>query len=174
MPQHLLTLLSSTLAMPRAAWVLFAACAGALLFALTMQFGFDVQPCVLCLWQRVPFVIGAVLSLLAALWKPYGRRTSILLALAALALLINSGVAFFHTGVELHWWLGTKGCSIQPLHGTSVEDLRTQLLHTVVAHCDQISWTFLGLSMANWNMPLSLSLAVFAFLAARKIIPCRL
>jgi len=43
------------------------------------------------------------------------------------------------------------------------------LLHTVVARCDEISWTLLGLSMANWNVFASGALAAFSFDAARRI-----
>ena len=78
------------------------------------------------------------------------------------------GLAVFHTGVEQHWWLGTSGCAIQPLRGKTPQDLRAALLHTVSARCDEVTWTFLGLSMANWNVPLSLGLALFAGLAARE------
>ncbi len=156
------------LTVPKAAALIFTASALALIFVLIMQYGFDVQPCVLCLWQRVPFGVALLLSLAAYLWWPYGLRTQILLGLCAAAFAIGAGLALFHTGVELHWWLGTSGCSIQPLNGTSVEDLRTQLLHTVVARCDQISWTFLGLSMANWNVPFSGALAAFSAYAALR------
>jgi disulfide bond formation protein DsbB len=156
------------LAMPKLAILIFSATIFALLFVFTMQYGFDLQPCVLCLWQRVPMGLAAALSLAALLWKPYGNHTQVLLALCALAFIVETGLALFHTGVELHWWLGTSGCAIQPLNGNSAEDLRTQLLHTVVARCDQISWTFLGLSMANWNVPFSAMLAVFSGIAATK------
>jgi disulfide bond formation protein DsbB len=153
--------------MPRAALLIFAAAVGALLFVFTMQYGFGVQPCILCLWQRVPYGVVALLSLIAVLWRPYGRHSTVLLGLCALTFTVGAGLALFHTGVELHWWLGTSGCSIQPLHGPANEDLRTQLLHTAVAHCDEISWTFLGLSMANWNVGASLILAIFAGTATR-------
>jgi disulfide bond formation protein DsbB len=150
-----------------AAWLLAASALGALGFAFIMQFGFHLEPCVLCLWQRVPFALAGLLALAAALIKPYGRITRIVLALIALVFLIGTGLALFHTGVERHWWLGTSGCSVQPLHGASIESMREQLLHTVSARCDEIAWTFLGLSMANWNLPFSAMLTVFAFLAWR-------
>jgi disulfide bond formation protein DsbB len=157
------------LAMPKSAALIFMAAAGALIFAFIMQYGFDVEPCVLCLWQRVPFAVAALLSLTALLWKPYGHLTIIILMICAAVFAVGAGLAIFHTGVELHWWLGTSGCAIQPLHGSSVEDLRTELLHTVVARCDQISWRFLGLSMANWNVPFSSALAIFSGSAASRV-----
>ncbi len=158
------------LAMPRAAVLLAALALGSLGFVLIMQFGFGLQPCILCLWQRVPFVVVAVLMVIAYLWRPYGRKTSVIFYVATAAFLINAGVAIFHSGVELHWWLGTSSCSIQPLNApaASVEDLRTQLLHTVTARCDEIAWTFLGLSMANWNVPYSLFLALLAATVAQR------
>ena len=139
----------------------------ALAFAFIMQYGFDLHPCVLCLWQRLPFAIVMLLAGLAT-FPALRRYAPVLLALSGLTYLIGTGLAIFHTGVERHWWLGTSGCSITPLTGTSAEDLRTQLLHTAVARCDEIAWTFLSLSMANYNVIYSLALALFALLAARK------
>lgn len=154
--------------MPRSAALILSAAALALIVAFTMQYSFGVEPCVLCLWQRVPYACVVLLSLVALLWRPHGHHTQIILMMCTAALIVETGLAIFHTGVELHWWLGTTGCAIQPLNGSSVEDLRTQLLHTVVARCDQISWTFLGFSMANWNVPFAAALAVFSGIASIK------
>lgn len=162
-------MLTTFLQMPRAAYLLLAATLGALAFALIMQYGFDVQPCVLCLWQRVPFIIVALLAVVALLRQSHPEQIRLLLAACAVVCAVGVGLALFHTGVELHWWLGTSGCKVQPLSGASVDDLRTQLMHTVVASCDQISWTFLGFSMANWNVPFSAALAVFSGIAAWRV-----
>lgn len=153
--------------MPCAGWLLFSATSGALAFAFIMQYGFDVHPCILCLWQRAPIGIAAILALTSVLWRPYGRQTQILFAVCAFVFLIELALAVFHTGVELHWWLGTSGCVLKPLNASSAEDLRQQLLHTVVARCDQISWTLFGLSMANWNVPFSLALAGYTATVSR-------
>jgi disulfide bond formation protein DsbB len=156
------------LSMPRAALLLFAACVGALGFALIMQYGFHLAPCVLCLWQRVPYVVAGFLALGAYLRKPYGKPAQILLALIALVFLTGAALALFHSGVERSWWSGTAGCAIRPLHGNDIESWRQQLLTMATGSCEEISWTFLGLSMANWNIPLSLALAAFAALACRE------
>ena len=167
MPCPFSTCANKAVIMPRSALLILAGAVIALGFAFVMQYGFDLHPCVLCLWQRVPF--GAVIVLAALASIPALRRHApVLLALCALAYLAGTGLAVFHTGVERHWWLGTSGCSITPLAGSSAEDLRTQLLHTVVARCDEIAWTFLGLSMANYNIVYSLVLALFSICAARK------
>ncbi|MGB9151805.1 MAG: disulfide bond formation protein B [Alphaproteobacteria bacterium] len=162
-------LVEKTLTMPLAAKILVAANVSALFFAFVMQFGFDLHPCVLCLWQRVPYVVAGILALAAWL---LGRRAPLLapllLAFCAVAYLAGMGLAIFHTGVELHWWLGTSGCAVEPLTGASPDDLREALLHTVMPRCDQIAWTIFGLSMTNLNVALSLALAFFAAAAAAK------
>ena len=161
-------LLAFLLIPPRAAYVLLTATGGALAFAFVMQLGVGLDPCILCLWQRVPFAVTAVLALTTIVWKPSRRHTRWLLTLCAVALMLNVGLAAFHTGVERHWWTGTSGCAIQPLGQGDIASLREQILNTVVAHCDIISWSLFGLSMANYNVPFSLALAVFAALAARR------
>jgi len=160
--------IQKTLSLPRAAQILLAANLSAILFVLTMQYGFGLHPCVLCLWQRVPYISTAVLALVIWLWHPYRLQGVLLLSLCAALYLIGMGLAIFHSGVELHWWLGTSGCAIEPLSGTSTDDLRQSLLRTVAPRCDQIAWTLFGLSMANWNIAFSLALAFFAAAAAAK------
>lgn len=162
-------ILADLLMMPKAALLILAACIGAFILVLALQYGFGVQPCVLCIWQRVPVGTAAILALAAYVMHRGGKPVWWLLALCAVVFAVESGLAIFHTGVERHWWLGTSGCTIQhPLHGNNAEDLRQQLLNTVVARCDEISWTFLGLSLANWNVPFSLALCAFSALAARR------
>src|ERR1700733_12013079 len=155
------------LAMPNAAKIIAAAVLLSLAFVFVIQYGFGYHPCVLCLWQRVPFAAAIVLAGLALL-PQLRAHAPILLGLCALAFFANTGLAIFHTGVERHWWVGTSGCTITPLSGTTAEDFRMQLLHTVVARCDEISWKFLGLSMANYNVIWSLFLGLFSLCAAKK------
>ena len=68
----------------------------------------------------------------------------------------------YHAGVEWHWWAGPADCS-GPL-----TDLRTggsllNQLHAVhVVRCDEAAWRFLGLSLAGYNVLVSLALAIIA------------
>lgn len=139
---------------------------GALLFAYTLQFGFDVRPCYLCLWARIPYASVAALSLLVLIWKPYGRQTTVLLAFCVLAYLAGMGIGVFHTGVEQHWWQSVSGCEASTLQGLSLEEMRQALLQTEEVSCDKIGWTFFGFSLANLNIPISLALAFFAAVVA--------
>jgi disulfide bond formation protein DsbB len=166
----MLSFIEKNLSLPRAAVVLLVLSLASLLFVLIMQYGFGFNPCILCLWQRVPYAVTAVMAAALVvqprLGRPYGQLSIYALAGIAFVYLAGAGLAFFHTGVERHWWVGTSSCSTHPLAGGSAADLREALLHTVTARCDEISWSLFGLSMTNYNLLWSLGLAVVATLAA--------
>ena len=134
----------------------------ALGFALTSQYGFGYKPCVLCLWQRIPYLCCAAVALLGLVVPGLRLWRGALLLVCAVLLLTDAGIAAFHIGVEQHWWLGTSGCSIQIKAAHDPDSLREALLASPIAHCDEVSWTFLGFSMATWNMLFALGCALFA------------
>lgn len=143
-------------------WFALAAAVFALAFALIAQFGFGYKPCVLCLWQRLPYLLTSLVAGIG-LGLPSLRlwRGAILLACAVL-FLTDAGIAAFHVGVEQHWWAGTSGCAIQAKVATDAASLRSALLASPAAQCGDISWTFIGLSMATWNVFYALFCALFS------------
>jgi disulfide bond formation protein DsbB len=141
--------------------------------ALLSQYWGGLQPCVLCLYQRVPYwtAIGLSLAALIALARGAGRLAGWLVAIAALAFLAGAGIAAFHVGVEQHWWTGTAECGASgPLAGGSAADLRARLLAQPVVRCDEVAWSLFGISMAGFNVMVSLGLALFAALGAGRLI----
>lgn len=127
--------------------------------ALGFQFLGGLPPCPLCVWQRVPHAVVIVL-MLAALWRLPPRPA---LALAGVALLVGTGLAAYHVGVEQ----GLIGSACDGgLGATTIEDLRAQLAAQTGPACSQVAWSFLGISMAGWNGLISLALAAFALAAA--------
>jgi disulfide bond formation protein DsbB len=133
-----------------------AAPAGLALLAAAMlaaAFAFEhlggLAPCALCWWQRYAWMAALALALPAVALG--GRAGAALFALAALAALAGGGIAAYHVGVEQNWWTGTAQCGTAPGAAASVEDRLRQLLAAPVVRCDEIAWTFAGLSMAAWN-----------------------
>lgn len=149
----------------RAAPLLVALASAAILgSALASQYFGGLQPCELCIWQRWPYVATILLGLVAAALSGAARR--VLLVLAGLVFLAGAAVAAFHVGVEQHWWQGLASCGGNLPRAQTVEELRAALLAQPVVRCDEIAWTFLGISMAGWNFLLSLGLAALSFAAA--------
>jgi disulfide bond formation protein DsbB len=154
-------------ARPSAAPLLLgAASLGALGFAFLAQYGFGLEPCVLCLYQRWPFAAALVLAALALALIRGGRSPAPALALAGLALAGNAGLALYHVGVEQHWWQGTVACTAAATGAMTLEAMKAAILAAPVVRCDEVAWRFLGLSMAGWNVPLSAGLGLFALAAA--------
>jgi disulfide bond formation protein DsbB len=146
------------------AFILFLGSGALLAGAYGFQYFGDLQPCVLCLYQRVPHAAVIGLSLIALVLMPRVAATWAVGG-AGLALLIGAGIAGFHVGVEQHWWQGTAECG-STVAADSVDALRAQLLAQPVVRCDEVPWSLFNVSMAGYNFAFSAALAIFAFLKA--------
>lgn len=145
-------------------------CAGALAGALVLEHVFDVQPCILCLWQRVPFAVAGLLALVALLpGLPPGVRRGVVV-LAGAAFLVNFGLAVYHVGVEQHWWAGTAACTAPAgAAPQTLEEMRRALENPPrLARCDQVAWSLFGISLPGYNVGLSLLLGIATLWAAAK------
>jgi disulfide bond formation protein DsbB len=130
--------------------------------ALLSQYVGGLQPCVLCLYQRAPYVITIVVSGLAlglATGWPRLVPTRGVLAVCAAVFLIGAGIAAYHVGVEQGWWIGTDACAGPDLQATTAAELREQLLRAPIVRCDDVAWSIFGISMAGYNFLVSLVLA---------------
>ncbi len=145
---------------PRTALLLLAfLAADILLVVFVLQYIADLQPCRMCIWQRWPFAVLIFAGLAGAFWKP-----RLVLGLAVPLLLLSAGLAGYHVAVEQGWLALPAGCAAGG-EATSVEELKA-LLAKAPPSCDQVSFTLLGLSLAGWNLVVSLALAGFALLVA--------
>jgi disulfide bond formation protein DsbB len=160
---------SESISLRMAALMVLASSAAILLGAFAFQYIGGLQPCILCWWQRYPYMAAIVLSLVAAAIAPTRPPLArALLGLSAVAFLVGAGIAVFHVGVEQHWWAGTAECGANFGPAGSVDELRRRLLAQNVVRCDDIAWSLFGISMAGYNFLLSLALAVFAVRAVAR------
>jgi disulfide bond formation protein DsbB len=139
-------------------------CLASLAFALVAQYGFGLRPCNLCLIQRVPFVLAALLGL-AALKD--GLPAGLLLRIAGILLLINGGIAIYHVGVEQHWWASAV-CSGSPQGAVAVDDLLAEMSKPAEAQCDTPAWSFHGITMAALNVPFSALFGLLVLWAVKR------
>ncbi|HJN23511.1 MAG TPA: disulfide bond formation protein B [Rhodospirillales bacterium] len=139
---------------------------GALANAYVAQYVFDLEPCIFCLYQRVPYAVTAVLAVSAFFLATDGGRAA-MVALCAGAYLAGAGIAFYHVGVEQHWWLSE--CTGTLVKDLSIEEMKAQLMTKPPKACDDPEWTFLGLSMATYNAVFSLALAAASLAGARLL-----
>src|SRR3984957_2731656 len=128
------------------------ACAALLAYAYYAQYVMHLEPCPLCIFQRVGiFAIGVVFAV-AAVHDPaaWGRRVYAgLLALVALA---TSGVAVRHLYIQSlpPGTIAACGASLDfMLKVFPLTDVLVKVL-TGSGECAKITWRFLGLSMPGW------------------------
>ena len=141
----------------------------ALALAFIGQYGFDLYPCVLCIYQLWPFVIVAGLCLLAA--NPAmrtGKAARWILLLCAGVLAVNAAIAVYHVGVEQHWWAGSEACVGKTGATQTLAQLRAQIMSAPVTRCDEIAFSLFGVSMAGYNVLFSFVLALYAGLVGYR------
>lgn len=134
------------------------------------EFG-KLYPCILCLHQREVFWAALSVSVIAIIARHFTKSPSLeraFNAILAVVFLASAFVAGFHVGVEQHWWKGIAGCAGGGIIDPSVSIIEALSKPQSAPSCDDISWQFIGLSMAGWNMIISLGLAVFSIRCAIK------
>ncbi|MCY4543526.1 MAG: disulfide bond formation protein B [Rhodobacteraceae bacterium] len=131
-----------------------------LVAALGFQYLANLPPCPLCIWQRWAHVFAVVFGALAL---AIGWR--LLPVAALLAMLAGCGIAFYHVGVEQGMFEGLEGCAGESLSGQTAVDLLDLSKAVPVAACNEVAWSFVGVSMAGWNGMLSVVLAAMWGLA---------
>jgi len=139
--------------------------ASALGLALTSQVGFNLWPCDLCYLQRAPYAATFAVGLLALMpaVDTASKRTAVLLCAALFAL--NAGFGVYHVGVEQHWW--QSACTGGNLD-LSAADLMAAVQRPGQPMCDEIAFSFLGVSMAGYNVIFCLIFAAGCLFAARR------
>ena len=131
-----------------------------ILFALISEHVFGLVPCSLCLTQRYPHIFVSFTSL----WLIFFRTHNFLMyPINTLVMALSILLASYHAGVEQGVFQGLQSCSTSGLslvHDRSAEVLLQDILNTSVVRCNEVTWSFLGLSMATWNLILSTGLFI--------------
>jgi protein dithiol:quinone oxidoreductase len=130
----------------------FLACACLLAYAYYAQLVLHLDPCPLCIFQRIGVFALGVLFLIAALHDPaaFGRRLyALLLSVAALATI---GIAWRHLYIQSLPPGSVPACGASldfMLKVFSLSEVLVKVL-TGSAECAKVTWEFLGLAMPAW------------------------
>ena len=130
----------------------FAACVALLGYAYYAQYALHLEPCPLCMFQRITVLLLALVFLAAALHHPRAWGAYVYAALIGAAALATIGVSARHLYIQ-----SLPPGSI-PSCGAPLETLMqmfpvTQVIRKVLAaggECAVVNWRFLGLAMPGW------------------------
>ena len=143
-----------------------AASAAVIGAVLLSQYWGGLQPCELCLLQRWPW--WAAIAIAAASALAAGRvRLAVPAIILGLVFVVSAGLAFYHVGVEQHWFAGPSACTGGGSAAT-IEELRAQLIGRQAVLCDQVQWSLFGVSLAGWNLVASLLMVAFCAESLRR------
>jgi disulfide bond formation protein DsbB len=148
-------------------------CASLLAFGYYLQFGNGLEPCPLCILQRVAFFAIASIAALATVHGPRGPARRVYAALIGLSALAGSMVAGRQT------WLQHLPADQVPECGPGLEFMIEmyapfEVLKRVLqgtGDCAKVDWTFLSFSIAEWALfcfSLILFTAFIQWRAARR------
>ena len=142
---------------------LFAVCTGLLGFGLYLQHVVGVEPCPMCIMQRYAFVAVALVGLIAAIHGPGRIGVIVYSAILLLLSLVGGGVAAQQSHIQRQPPdLAQCGPGIEYLVDTFGFAEALPMIFQGSGDCGSVSWTFLGLSIANWSLVCFIAVAIFA------------
>lgn len=162
---------SSTLGYRLANFTGFLACLGLLAYAIFyLQETLYLDPCPLCILQRIAFMALGLVFLVAALHGPRGRGRRFYGALIALAALAGAGVAGRHV------WLQNTPPDPMAACGPGLDYMleafpfseAMRMVFQGSGDCADLDWVFLGLGIPAWALVWFLGLGLVGVVAARR------
>lgn len=145
----------------------FGVCALGLGYAYFVQVGQGVEPCPLCIFQRLALLGVGLLFLLAALHNPQEWGARIYGIFIDLAATVGVLIAGRHVWIQQLPPEAAPGCGpglTYMLQNFPLGEALREVL-TGSGECAKVDWTLLGLSMPVWNVALFLGLGAFGLLA---------
>ncbi len=131
----------------------FLACVLLMAYALYSQHVLGLEPCPLCVFQRIGVIATGGFFLLAALWNPAGTLgRSVAVALIGLSAAVTVAIAGRHV------WLQNLPEDLVPACGAGLDFMLDTLplqqvlsqVFTGSGECAEVSWRLLGLTMPTW------------------------
>jgi disulfide bond formation protein DsbB len=144
----------------------FLACVALMAYALYAQHVLGMEPCPLCVFQRVAVVAVGVLFLMAALHDPGQRGARVYTALLLIAVIAGVAISSRHVWIQAQppGSVAACGASLDYLMDIMpVTEVITKVL-TGSGECGKVDWTLLGLSMPWWVLFSLAALGVWATL----------
>jgi protein dithiol:quinone oxidoreductase len=149
----------------RAGYVLgFLASFGLVALALVIQTQYHLEPCPLCISQRIVFMGLGFLFLAAAIFNPVGMGRKIFAVLQVLTALGGAGVAIRHWYIQVHKGEMIVDCGVgfDYMFENFPFKKAIDLVFKGTGDCASIDWTFLGLSIPQLSLIAFIGLSVYA------------
>ena len=124
--------------------------------AYFIQYVLGHKPCNLCLIERVPYIAAIILIALVFILNKYQKIIS---SLILIFFIFGAVVSFYHFGIEQGFFSESLVCDLGNSRPLNKEELLNQLKKTEIVSCKDVTFRFLGLSLATINTIISFILS---------------
>ena len=125
--------------------------------AFIIQYELGHQPCKLCIYQRIPYILSIFLIIELIFFKRNEKNTLLLLSLI---FIISVILAFYHFGIEQGFFTESLVCESTSFSETLTKDQLLEQLKQNTISCKDVSFKVLGFSLASINVIFSFVLSV--------------
>ena len=124
--------------------------------AYFIQYVLGHKPCNLCIIERIPYIAAIILISLIFILNRYQKIIS---SLILIFFIFGSVVSFYHFGIEQGFFSESLVCDLGNSQSINKEELLNQLKKAEIISCKDVTFRFLGLSLATINTVISLILS---------------
>ena len=125
-------------------------CVTSIFYAFFVEFFLGYKPCILCKYQRVPYILGLIVALFGFA-KPSNKRVIFFIFLTFLISMTLSG---YHVGIEQELYQSIFNCSDDNL-SILEEGKLLESLSVINPDCRNVNFAVFGVSLATINFVLS-------------------
>ena len=125
-------------------------CLTSICYAFFVEYILGYKPCILCKYQRVPYVLGLIIGLFG-FFKPLNTKMCIYVFLTFLISMTLSG---YHVGIEQELYQSIFNCSGDNL-SILEEGKLLESLNVINPDCRNVNFAIFGVSLATINFVLS-------------------
>ena len=124
--------------------------------AYFIQYVLGHKPCNLCVIERIPYIAAIILISLIFILNRYQKIIS---SLILIFFIFGALVSFYHFGIEQGFFSESLICELSNNKPINKEELLSQLKMAEIISCKDVTFRFLGLSLATINTIISLILS---------------
>ena len=137
-----------------------------LAIAYYIQYILGHKPCNLCLIERIPYFSAVILVSLMFVINKYKR---VIAGILMLFFIFGTVVSFYHVGIEQGFFSESLVCDLgESNENLSKENLLKQLENSSAVSCKDVTFRFLGFSLATINTVISILLSGIMFKVIRN------
>ena len=124
--------------------------------AYFIQYVLGHKPCNLCIIERIPYIAAIILISFIFIINKYEK---IILSIILIFFIFGAVVSFYHFGIEQGFFSESLICELTNNNPLNKEELLNQLKKAEIVSCKDVTFRFLGLSLATINTIISIVLS---------------